>query len=1193
MGFVLFRPPPFPALTVRPSLQMGMFFIWAAAFLGALGTASSAHGQTFQGGVRGMIADVNGGILGGVQIKLENEEIGGIRNTASNAAGEYSFPNLQPGRYRLSAELEGFAPFVREELIVEISSWLVVDITLSVGGVEETITVTGTVPLVENGTASVSSMIDRTQLEALPSPGRNVFIMAVTTPNVVHTGNPVWVKQSDQTNSSLLSLGGGPLRGNNYTIDGVSMTDLRNRSVIIPIFEAVQEMKVQTNTYDAEMGRTGGGVFNTIHRSGTNQWAGSALYQFRPAKLNTFWRKLGYFQQQELDSGVLDQQDLTDAPYNLAGGSFGGPIVKNRTFFWLSAEGFSDDAIENTSIAIPTAAETRGDFSESGSNIYNPFDRDANGHRRPFPNHRIPETLQDPTGSALTRMLASLDPGGQLRSTSGIQTVQALQTTGNLNHTVNDKWQLTATYLYYTSQEPGFGHYQDLLNAESPPAFALGSSILGRDVHALAVNNTFVVTTTSVLNLRYGQTYFNDSRENPLYSKEEIRSQLGIQGGFLDKIYAQDGYEGQFPLIHIAEYGDDGHTHGSNSNNDIQWLSREVSGTYSQFIGNHTLKYGAQWRRLGLRTLDFGHGFSLRFGKRFTQGPNPASPETGSGSGLADLLLGVPSAGRATLGARAKLFLDYFGGFVQNDWRATSNLVLNLGLRLERETGLKEDSNDFAVGWARTQPFPVEAAVAPEIDVPLPGFPLRGGLMYAGVDGHPSHQWNPPPIKIGPRLGFAYSLSAGTVLRGGYAVFWAPYAIPSGTGASEIGTYGYSAVTNLETSVDGVTPPEASASNPFPHGILDPVGNANRRLQNISGDVYFNEQYRDSPHIQKWSLDLQRNIGDTAVVKAGYVGSKGTDLPIGGTFDSVVNINQLSDSHLVLGNRLNEHYPNPFHGNSNFGSFAHEKTLPLGQLLRPYPHFRNVYARHVSGGKSFYHSLRFEFEKRFSDRWGARLNYTFTRHRDNIYESNTLVESETSSVYNTPDECAFQKCPVLEQDYSPSLLHAPHNVNLNLMYRLPGKDKLLGGWTASLASTARSGFPLVITQNANPLSAYGFSHQRPANADISGGGDPIGNTARYITAGSVAPTQGLQVGDAPRTTAAARTPRFINWDVSFEKTTPIFEDANLTFRFEFINVLNGVNWRGPSTVFGTSEFGRIDGNRGFPRTFQLMTKVTF
>ena len=160
-----------------------------------------------------------------------------------------------------------------------VSSFLVVDISLAIGGIEETVTVIGETPLIETATASVSSAVSRSELEVLPTPGRNVFILGVGTPNVVHTGNPVWVKQSDQTNSSLLSLGGGPLRGNNYTVDGVSTTDLRNRTVIIPVFEAVQELKVQVNTYDAEMGRTGGGVFNVIHRTGTNNWAGSAAWR--------------------------------------------------------------------------------------------------------------------------------------------------------------------------------------------------------------------------------------------------------------------------------------------------------------------------------------------------------------------------------------------------------------------------------------------------------------------------------------------------------------------------------------------------------------------------------------------------------------------------------------------------------------------------------------------------------------------------------------------------------------------------------------------------------------------------------------------------------------------------------------------------------------------------------------------------
>ncbi len=1172
---------------------MRSLFFRTTATLAVLGLAAGAFAQTFQGSVRGVVRDTDGGVLPGVTISLENADTGAIRTAVANSVGEYVFANVQPATYDLRAELSGFAPFVSEGLIVGVSAALVVDATLAVGGIEETITVTGETPLIEAASASVASSVSRAELEVLPTPGRNVFIMSVGTPNVVHTGNPVWVKQSDQTNSSLLSLGGGPLRGNNYTVDGVSTTDLRNRSVIIPVFEAVQEMRVQTNTYDAEMGRTGGGVFNVIHRSGTNNWGGSGLYQFRPGKLNTFWRKLAYFQQQDVDSGALKDEDINEAPYNLFGGSFGGPVLRDRTFFWLSAEGYADDAIDNTTVTVPTPAQAAGDFSQSGTTIYNPYDLDANGNRRPFPGNVIPADMIDPAGSAFARLLTNLGPGGDV-STSGTQRVEALQITGNAAHTFSDAWQSSLTYMYYTSEEPAFGHYKDLLNADSHPAYGIGAASLGRDVHAVAFNNTFIVGDASVMTLRYGQTYFNDSVTNPEYGMDQIRSELGIQGGFLDKIYAQDGYIGQFPLVDISNYGDSGAAFGSWENTDVQWTSREVSGTYSQFIGNHTLKYGGQWRRMGLNSASFGNGFALDFQQNFTQGPSPTAPDSGSGDALADLLLGIPSGGSATIVQPAYVFIDYFGGFVQDDWRPSENLVLNIGLRLEHETGLNEENDGFAVGWDRTNPFPTQVSLDPSLEGTLPGFPLRGGLMYAGVDGNPTHQWNPPAIKFGPRVGFAYTLNPETVLRGGYAVFWAPYAIPSGTGASHIGSYGYTAVTSLQTSTDGVTPPAATASNPFPDNIGDPVGNGNGRFQNIGGNVYFNEQFRASPYVHKWSLDFQRDIGNDLAFKLGYVGSSGVDLPVGGTNNSVVNINQLPDQYLSLGDRLNEQYPNPFYGNSQFGAFAGQETLPLGQLLRPYPHFRNVLARHVTSGKSLYNSLRVEFEKRFRGNWGARVNYTLTQHEDNIYESNTLLESETGTIYNTPDSCATGECAVLDDsDYGPSRIHVPHQVNLNLTYRTPGDNPIFGGWALSAVTIMRSGFPLVVTQNTNPLSSYGFNHQRPTSANLSGGGNPDGNTDTYVTGDGISLTEGLQLSNAPHTTDSVRSPVLINWDVSLEKTTRVFADANLTLRFEFIDLFNHVNWRGPRTEFGAGNFGSIPGTRGFPRTFQFMGKITF
>ncbi len=1161
------------------------------AVLAVLGVASGAFAQTFQGSVRGIIRDADGGVLPGVTVTLANEGTGVSRSSVTNAVGEYVFANVQPATYTVRAELSGFAPSVNEGFLVGVSSALVVDLVLNVGGIEETVTVTAESPLIETATASVATAVDRAQLEVLPTPGRNVFIMSVGTPNVVHTGDPFWVKQSDQTNSSLLSLGGGPLRGNNYTVDGVSTTDLRNRTVIIPVFEAVQEMKVQVNTYDAEMGRTGGGVFNVIHRTGTNNWAGSGLYQIRPSQLGGWFREYYYHTQVDIDEGSLTADDIPDRPYGLYGGSFGGPILEDRTFFWVSAEGYADHQASNTTITLPTAAEAAGDFSQSGVTIYNPYDLDANGNRRPFAGNRIPSSMIDPVGSSLAQLLTNLGPGGDIAA-SGVQITEALQATGNISHTFSDSWQSSLTYLYYTSSEPAFSHYKDLLNADESPAYGIGAALLGRDVHAVAFNNTFLTGDASVLTLRYGQTYFNDSNSNPAFGAEDYRG-LGFQGGFVDALYAQPGYEGQFPSVSISEFGDGGTTHGSWSNNDVQWTSQEVAGTYSQFVGNHTLKYGVQWRRMGLHAVAFSNGLQIGFDRSFTRGPNPTAPDSASGSALADLLLGIPDSGQVTIADPADVYIDYFGGFIQDDWRPSENLVLNLGLRLEHETGLMEEENGFAVGWDRENPFPIQPTLDPSLEGTLPGFPLRGGLMYAGVGDNPTHQWDPPSIKLGPRLGFAYTLSPESVIRGGYAVFWAPYAIPGGTSASNLGTYGFTAVTGLSTSLDGITPPAATASNPFPNGVDDPVGNTEGRLQNIGDTVYFNDQFRQSPYIHKWSLDFQRDIGTDLVVKAGYVGSQGVDLPIGGTNNSVININQLPDSYLSLGDRLNEQYPNPFYGHSDFGPLANAETLPLGQLLRPYPHFRNVFARHASAGKSLYHSMRLEFEKRFRDNWGARINYTFTNHQDNIYESNTRVSDEESVIYNTPEACSTGICPVLDADYGLSRIHTPHQVNISFTLRTPGDNPIFSGWALSTMTILRTGFPLTIKQSSNPLSSYGYDHQRPTNANVTGGGNPSGNHENYLQAGSVTQLDGLVLSSAPHTTDVVRTPALQNWDVSLEKSTNIFSDANLTLRFEMINLFNQPNWNGPRTIFGNSNFGEITGSGGFPRTLQFMTKVTF
>ncbi|HEX9726092.1 MAG TPA: carboxypeptidase regulatory-like domain-containing protein [Vicinamibacteria bacterium] len=1127
-----------------------------------------ASSQTFQGGVRGAVRDADGGVLPGTTVTITNSQTGAVRTAVTNERGEYVFASVAPGTYNLAVELSGFAPFRREGLEVGVQTFLVQDVSMQVGGIAESVTVTGETPLIETANASIASAIDKAQLDVLPTPGRNVFIYSVTTPNVVHTGDPVFVRKQDQTNSSLLSLAGGPLRGNNYTVDGVAVTDLVNRAVIIPNNDAVEEMKVQVNTYDSEMGRTGGGVFNVLHKSGTNNWGGSALWQNRP----TWGRGLLFFEQTEQGGSG----ETPDQPYNLWSFAGGGPIIKDKTFFWASYEGYKNSESRNAVINLPTRAQANGIFT-GGPTIYDPLTYNpATGTRSPFPGNVIPANRIDPVGRELVDLLLTVGEGA-IPMTALLRN-EALEPTFKIDHQFSEKLQISGTYLYYDSQEPANPFYSDYLGEQgaTPLAFDTGAAILFRTVHTLAINLTSIPSDDSVVTFRYGYNSFYDSNDDPVFDIGELPFSSSFQQAFNDAGLTA------FPLIDVQGYGTDqnataNNTHGSWNDNDITWKSQELSGVYSKFVGSHTLKGGIQYRRIGVDTFDPGYGAAFYFTPGFTRGPTPFA--SGSGDAMASLLLGLPTDDSYFKNATpANVFVNYYGGFIQDDWRVNENLVLNLGLRLEHETGLAEEENRFAVGWGYDDPFPVQ----------VPGFNLTGGLIYAGTGGKDT-QGDPRGLKIGPRAGFVYSLNEKTVLRGGYGIFWAPAPYP--TGEAGFATRGFTSITNVVSSNDGgITPTSARLQNPYPNGVAEPTGNSLGALTGAGSTVRFNDQFAGSPYMQQWSIDIQRELGAGMAFKIGYLGSRGSDLRVGGTGDGEVNINQLDPSFLSLGNALNDPVSNPFFGNSAFGSLADSATVPRGQLLRPYPQFRDVWARKLTDGESRYSALRLEFEKKFRQ-WGARVNYTYSNYKSNVLESNTRLSDEEFQAFNSTN--------LDTQDLPYGRIDSPHWLNINGLYRLPSPDggvaeAILGGWSASVSTIMRTGFPLTIKQASNNLgSAFGFDHQRPNMVGDPAVSDPRSNYEQFINPAAFANAPAFTLGNTPQTITDQRSAPLLNWDVSFDKTTNIGAGQQILLRFEFVNFFSQPNLNGPRSVFGQSNFGAIDGVGGFPRIFQFMLKYIF
>src|SRR5579862_5610658 len=365
-----------------------MKLIWlcgAALLLMGLGE-SSLLAQSYYGVVRGLVVDQNQGVVANAKITLVNEGTAEQRTSTTSNNGEYVFNEVLPATYSVVCETAGFKKFERKGILVSTQGQVTADIKLEVGQVTESVQVTEAVPLVESSNASQGQVLDNQKLADLPNLGRNPFMMAKLANTVVEVGPPAYNRMEDQSGSSMISIAGGPVRGNNYLIDGIPITDANNRAIIIPTLETVQEVKIQANTYDAEMARTGGGMFNTLMKSGTNTYHGSLYGHLR----RTSWDANAFFSNA---AGI----PITDQPNTTWGASFGGPISipkiydgKNRTFFFLGTEHYDDASSDSADFNLPTLAERTGDFSKSfDANgqlhvIYDPLTGD------PFPGNVIP-----------------------------------------------------------------------------------------------------------------------------------------------------------------------------------------------------------------------------------------------------------------------------------------------------------------------------------------------------------------------------------------------------------------------------------------------------------------------------------------------------------------------------------------------------------------------------------------------------------------------------------------------------------------------------------------------------------------------------------------------------------------------------------------------------------------------------------
>ncbi|MGC4080610.1 MAG: hypothetical protein QM736_00455 [Vicinamibacterales bacterium] len=1067
--------------------------------------------------------------------------------------------------------IAGFKPAERKNVRVGTQQTVVQDFALDVGELSEQVTVTGAAPTIERferdcrivarqgGTGGVANL--RTKrllcvgLDTWRHPDRRPAVRPVSGSDQRVLSVARWRTEARQR---LSARGSGDHR----------LREPSRRSS--PRSKRWTKCACRPRRDEADMGHAAGGVFNTTARSGSNVWHGSALYVGKPG-----WA-----------TGQLDfakKAGVENPPqyFRNWAGSFGGPLLKNRTFFWFSTDNYTQLGTRNNVLTLPTALERAGDFSQTRNaagqliTIYYPLTTRLNAAgqyvRDPFPGNVIPADRINPVARAILSAVPVPASGKVFNGVASLLDGPQHQQTIKLDHRWTDRWTTTAMYARQKTREPGSAFFGEFGTIPGDP----GAGLLLRTINFAAINNVFILNNATTLTVRYGDNNFYDSGSNyPAFDA----ATLGLPASFVNQLTFNT-----FPSIAINGYGGSP-TVGNTGPSNITHITRTANATLARLVGHHTLKAGVEYRRIAADVIQYGASAgSFTFTQAYTQA-SPTTASTTAGDAFASFLLGYPSSGSLVSATPGHYLIDYVAAYAQDEFRVSPSLTLNYGLRFEHEPGVRERDNHITVGFDPDATFPVQVS----------GLSLKGGLQYAGVNGNPVSQGK-TLNGVAPRAGFAWSLGTASVVRGGYGFYWAPNQYP-GLGEATIGSKGFTGTSTFLASADGGVTPLGTLSNPFPGGLSLPAGNSLGLATGAGGVIDFADQNSRPGYVQQYSVDVQRELPGGNVVVAGYSGSRSNRLSFGGTQDATVNINQLDPQYFALGSALLQQVANPFYGNAAFGNLSVSPTIARGQLLRPFPQFDNVLAHRVNQARSTYDALNLRWERRLHDNWSLNANYTFSRLRDNQFGEANQYASRLGSALNNYD---------LDAEFGESLLNVPHRLNVTGTLVLPfGPGErwwqqgiagaVLGGWSISVAGRYQNGFPISVWQSSNNSGLFGSS-QRPNLVEgvaLATTGTTEERLASWINPAAFSTAPAYTFGNAPRTLSDLRTPGQRNTDVSVQKAVALHH-ARVLLRADVLNLFDDPLFSGPVSTFGTSNFGQITTVNGFARSVQFQARVSF
>lgn len=1104
--------------------------------------AGTMFAQVDTASLSGFVTDPSGGAVPDVQVAATNNATGLRRTTTANAQGSYVFNALPIGIYTIEAEAPGFKRTLLKDFgPLTVGQAARADIVLSLGALAEQVEVEGRAPVVESENANIGAVVDSSRIQSLPLNGRSPFLLLRVAAGVNATQSAVLDVSGFSINA--ISVNGSQAGSTAFYLDGGSLNVLQENEVpVMPNVDMVEEFRINTNGQSAEFGMNGGGAINVVTKSGSNALHGTAYEYLRNDAIdaNTWTNN-----RLRLPKNVLRQ--------NQFGFSLGGPVFvpkfydgRNRTFFFVNYEGVRIRNTQTQQTRVPTALERQGDFTQTYildpttrqprlASLFDPLSTTPNPSgsgfiRNPLPGNTIPVSRLDPVAVKAFSLVPQ--PNSAPTDITGANNLVSMA----------PKPRNIDQYMVRIDQQIGannrlFGRMLHTKNNSTSvtPLFSDDNPIDPVAARSQSDNKQFVLSDTHT----FTPTLLNEARFSitrevlqsfPNSFGQGVSSLLGLPGGYTDIISPR------FGIADMTALG------GDTSKLALRYQTvGTITDAISKIIGRHNLRLGVEMRA----SLDNNYqpgavAGSFNFARDLTG--NPQSPSA-TGHGAATFLLGNVSSGSTAYGIAKSDGFRYYAGFIQDDFKATNRLTLNIGLRYE------------LIG-SPTERFDRYSNFDPQAINKVTGLP--GAVKFAGVDFdrniYPAGKKN-----FAPRVGFAYDITGRGqfIMRGGYGLF---YYQPSGTHI--LGPYMGFNSTSSYTAFNSQPAFQLSNGVPFINPPLGAEGGDGTFLGSSPG---FQETNRLTPYVQQWNFGLQHTLPGNSVVEVSYAGNHGLHQASTG-----YNLNQLDPKYLSLGLALDDPIANPF---ASLGIFG--KTISRQQTLLAFPAYTNVNVQFPGFGNSNYHSLLLRFEKRYSNGLSYLVSFTGAKMiGDMATRNSSWLSSGLDSGCGQNALFDRRSCRSIEP------IDISKRVVASFVYDLPfGRGKsfltsgigsaIFGGWQLNGIYEARGGTPLII-RGANNRAADrpDYLYSAKLSADER-------SEYRWFDTNAFAQSPLFTFGNAPKTLPDVRGPGLQSLDAAILRNIKLQESLTLQFRADAFNAFNHTNLSLPNTSFTSGTFGQI------------------